>query len=79
MKIRQVTGGYIVVDEVAEQIFFSLEKVFAHILFKFEGRCPKFGGDSFGIVTINRTHSNLDLSKTFTPGPFSIDGSENIG
>ena len=75
MKIRKVTGGYIVEDEstLDEQIFLSLEEVFTYLLFKFEGRCPEFAGDSFGIVAINRTHLDLGLSKTFSAGSFDID------
>ena len=74
MKIRKVTGGYIVNERVLdEQVFFSLEEVLAYMLFEFEGRCPEFGGDSFGTVTVNRTHPDLGLSKTFTAEPFSID------
>lgn len=81
MNIEQVIGGYIVAEHdeeegAARRVFVSLEKVFAHMLLKFEGRrCEYFQDDFFGEVIINRNPPDSDLSKTFTGGPFTIDGS----
>lgn len=80
MDIRQVIGGYIIVEleeeGVTRRVFVALEGVFTYMLFKFEGRKSKgLPGDKFGEVMINRTYSpTLKKSISHSGLGANIDG-----
>ena len=52
--IEQVNNGYIVSLPSNKKVFTSLDDAMAELLNHFEGRSPGFGGDAYGVVSIQR-------------------------
>lgn len=53
-EIEKVSNGYILRTPALTEVYERLDDVFAILLMYFEGRSKHFGGDSFGVVRIDR-------------------------
>ena len=54
ISIEKIRNGYIITAPHGRTVFHDLENVFEELLGHFEGRYPTAGGQSYGVVTIQR-------------------------